>query len=248
MSKLFVCSVTASVLGHVAVSMMLKAAPSPPPVPAPSSVAFEVVAPPPRPVPAPLPRALPEPAVPAPVRPVAAPPPLRAVPARAPEVETSAPEPARVVDLTGVTLASDDGAFSIAAGNGEARRGPLNARRVASRARPPAPARPRPKAPPLVPPGDLSARPVAPRLDGALRASYPPAARAQGIGGSATVRVRISSAGIAGVVRVLSETHAGFGQACRRTVSGSRWSPPRDAAGRAVATEIVYRCRFVVDP
>ncbi len=28
---------------------------------------------------------------------------------------------------------------------------------------------------------------------------------------------------------------------------GSVWSPPRDQSGRAVATEVRYTCRFVVE-
>jgi hypothetical protein len=46
---------------------------------------------------------------------------------------------------------------------------------------------------------------------------------------------------------VLDESSPGFGEACRRTVTGSRWSPPRDRQGRKVATEIRYTCRFVVE-
>jgi TonB family protein len=170
-----------------------------------------------------------------------------------PEPEPRAPP--KVVDLTGVTLASDEGSFSVPESSGGARSGPLTGLRRGERVgEPPAPAPPRavtrakPSAvPSLVPLRNLSARTRPPSLDGALRANYPPAARAQGIGGNATVRARISSVGVAGSVRVVSESFPGFGEACRRTVSGSRWTPPQDATGRAVATEIVYRCRFVVD-
>jgi hypothetical protein len=45
---------------------------------------------------------------------------------------------------------------------------------------------------------------------------------------------------------VLSEPAAGFGRACRDTLSGSRWTPPLDRDGRPVATIINYTCRFEV--
>ena len=72
-------------------------------------------------------------------------------------------------------------------------------------------------------------------------------ARARGVSGTASVRARIGADGRAHSLRVVSESFSGFGDACRRTLAGSRWSPPKDRAGNAVATEIAYTCRFVVE-
>jgi hypothetical protein len=48
--------------------------------------------------------------------------------------------------------------------------------------------------------------------------------------------------------RVMNESFGGFGEACRRTLAGSRWSPPRDASGKPVSTEVSYTCRFEIEP
>jgi TonB family protein len=103
------------------------------------------------------------------------------------------------------------------------------------------------KAPALVDASDLSERPRPPALAGLLRENYPEAARQRGLRGSASLRARIEADGVIRNARVLSESSAGFGAACRRTVLGSRWSAPRDKNGGAVATEIVYTCHFEVD-
>jgi protein TonB len=95
---------------------------------------------------------------------------------------------------------------------------------------------------------DLATRPVPPELTSNLRDHYPAAAKARGIGGSATVRVRIEPDGKARRVDPIAETFEGFGDACRRTLQGSSWSAPRDHDGRAVATIVRYTCRFVVGP
>jgi hypothetical protein len=61
------------------------------------------------------------------------------------------------------------------------------------------------------------------------------------------LRARIDADGVIRNARVRSESSAGFGSACRRTLLGSRWSAPRDKNGSAVATEIVYTCHFEID-
>jgi TonB family protein len=91
----------------------------------------------------------------------------------------------------------------------------------------------------------LSPRP--PSLSGLLRANYPDEARQRGLRGSASLRARIDADGVIRNARVRSESSAGFGSACRRTLLGSRWSAPRDKNGSAVATEIVYTCHFEID-
>jgi TonB family protein len=99
----------------------------------------------------------------------------------------------------------------------------------------------------LVAVGDLSARPAPPALGPALERNYPADARRRGLSGTAKVRARIDPDGVVRRVSLLEESAAGFGSACSRTLSGSRWAAPKDKAGRAVATEIRYTCRFVVE-
>lgn len=105
----------------------------------------------------------------------------------------------------------------------------------------------RPAAPSYVAAKDLQRPPRAPGLDGTLARYYPPSARAAGISGEARVRVAVDASGQARVLGILAESYAGFGSACQRTVQGSRWSAPLDKDGRAVATTLIYRCRFRVD-
>jgi outer membrane biosynthesis protein TonB len=208
-----------------------------------SEMAFEVAPPPP-------PRAAePEPPPPAPrpiervslPRPAAAPPEPR---------QTPAPRSVAPVDLSGVTLSNDSGdaSWASAAGNGGRMQGPLGP--VAARRTPPAasaaPVRTA-SAPELVAAVDLSERPRPPALDSVLRRNFPEQAWSRGVSGSASVRARIEPDGRTRQLRVTSESFAGFGEACRRTLAGSRWSPPKDRQGNAVATEIAYTCRFVVD-
>jgi len=184
----------------------------------------------------------------------------RAEPARVIETRPAAPalaspsEPksaAAPLDLSGVTLTNDQGSgFGIATGNGRALEGPIgNGRALASReSAPPAPRPAARTAVLLVGASDLSSRPAPPALDGALRRNYPRDAKERAVGGSAQVKARIAPDGSAGQVRVENESFPGFGEACRKTLQGSRWSAPRDREGRAVATEIRYTCRFVVQP
>jgi TonB family protein len=94
---------------------------------------------------------------------------------------------------------------------------------------------------------DLSERPKPPALDGVLAGKYPSELRRQGIGGQAVVSARLDPDGVVRSVSVVSETDSGFGAACRQTVLGSRWSPPRDRRGLPVATLVSYTCRFRID-
>jgi periplasmic protein TonB len=100
--------------------------------------------------------------------------------------------------------------------------------------------------PKIVPVGSLSRRPGAPGLDAELERNYPREARRAGISGTAKLRVRIHADGRVGRVEQVSESHPGFGDACARTVRAARWEPPLDRDGQAVATEIVYVCKFEV--
>jgi TonB family protein len=111
-----------------------------------------------------------------------------------------------------------------------------------------------PKAPPpaptptrtVVPVSELARRPHAPDLDAELERNYPIELRRAGIPGRASLRLQISPEGRVGSIEVVSESHAGFGDACVRTVRQSRWEPPLDVEGRAVATAIIYVCSFEV--
>jgi len=100
--------------------------------------------------------------------------------------------------------------------------------------------------PPTVAAGDLSRPPTPPPLDDALARNYPRQAREAGRSGRAVLRARIQPDGTAVVLRVVSASAAEFGEACRRTLDGTRWAPPIDRAGRPVATEVSYTCSFEV--
>jgi TonB family protein len=221
-----------------------------PPKPPKSVVAFEIA---PEPAPPELPQKEPEPAKPEPMAPKAPVVEKRAALPEPATKPTAAPEsaPAETVDMSGLTLTNDLGAgFAMPTGNGLAREGALRVPASLGRERPAPrdPERGLPEGPRLVGLGDLSSRPSPPALDGALQRNYPADARRRGLGGTASVRVRIDSDGVVRTVSMLNESSAGFGEACRRTVRGSRWSAPRDRAGQAVATEVRYTCRFVVTP
>ncbi len=170
-------------------------------------------------------------------------------PQAAPPEIASAPEPPV---SEGVTLAGDGSgnAFSMPMGNG----GSLEPTRPRSPApvNLPTPTRPAPapvaRDPQLVAVGDLSSRPTPPPLGPVLERNYPADARRRGQSGTAKVRARIDPDGVVRRVTLVEESATGFGGACSRTLTGSRWAAPKDKAGRSVATEIRYTCRFVVEP
>jgi protein TonB len=206
--------------------------------PAPSAVSIEVVAPEPPP-----PEPAPELDAPVPERALAPAP--RAGPVReTPVDEPPPPADPGPVELGGVTLTND--------GPGASWSLPVSA--ASARPRASAPAKPHsrsasvaPAAPIVMAASDLSRRPSPPALDGALARNYPADLRRRGVGGVAVVRIRIDPDGQARSPGVVSETEAGFGDACRRTVLGSRWLPPLDKSGRPAATYVSYTCRFHVD-
>jgi TonB family protein len=190
------------------------------------------------------------------------PPPTPEPPKPAPRkraLEASPPEPAaplpQAAPLPGVTLTNESGtgSFDSVIGDGSSFQGPLAPVGRPAEPKPVAPklaaTAPKPALPvPVVPIADLSEKPRPPDLASALREHYPADARRRGVSGSATVKARIDPDGRIRSVSVVNETFAGFGQACRGTLVGSRWSPPRDREGRAVSTAIRYTCRFVVQP
>jgi periplasmic protein TonB len=208
----------------------------------PTEVTVSVAPPPPAPKP---PQAKPAPqpiahkiAVRAP-----APPPPGAPPPPPPQAETPA-------DVSGTTLTNDgpgDG-WASAVGNGEAMHGPIGrpGAKATNRAQDGA-ARPSPlKTAPVVALASLSRPPEPPDLNAALERHYPEAARKAGTPGQAVLKARITPEGQVRDLVVVSQSAAGFGDACRATLRESSWSPPLDRDGQPVATFITYTCRFEV--
>jgi hypothetical protein len=203
------------------------------PLPLPEPPALE----PPPPAPEPAPKPPPERPRPPPPEPEPAPKPASTAP--------EAPPP----ELTGVTLTGGEGAsFGAPEGNGAARDGAIGV----GRSHPTEPARPPRESallarPPILPLSRLSRRPSPPSLTRALEQNYPSAARQLGKSGDAKVRARVEASGEIRVAFVVSASSPDFGEACRRTLIGSRWSAPLDDAGRPAPTQVYYRCKFRVD-
>src|SRR4051812_14401242 len=208
---------------------------------APTEMTVTVKAPPPAPTP-PKAKAAPKVAHKIAVR-APAPPPPDAPPPPPPQAETPA-------DFSGTTLTNDGPGegWASAVGNGEAMHGPIGrpgakvTNRAQEGAEKPSPA----KAAPVVALESLSRPPEPPDLNDALERHYPEAARKQGTPGQAVLKARITPEGEVRDMVVVSQSAAGFGDACRATLRESKWSPPLDREGQAVATFISYTCRFEV--
>jgi len=250
-SSRFSIVVAASIVAHVVLLAVLPAADDEPVVaPVKTLVTFQTT---PLPPPPPPPPAIKEPVappdtvaarMPAPhvKRSVA---PRRAAP---PQVATQ-PKPAASetpMDFSGVTLSNEGSSWSSPTGNGEPMTGPIGAPGSATRPGPVRRVATGTGAERVVAVGDLSRPPRAPNLDAALAANYPSDARRAGTTGTALVRARILADGRVGTTRVVSESAAGFGVACQRTLAGSHWEPPLDASKRPVITDINYTCTFAV--
>ncbi len=211
----------------------------------PTRVTFEVATAAPRATP-PSPAAPPRPAPPTPR------PPRIDPPADPPDPPRSTPPPSAPVDLTGVTLTGEGTSWQSVVGNGDRMVGAIEPPKSAvappvSAAEPRAIRRAAAAPPALVAVADLSQRPVPPALDSVLKSHYPAEARQRGLSGVAVIRARIDADGRVRIATVSSESYRGFGEACRQTVVGSIWLPPRDREGRPVATEVSYTCRFRVE-
>jgi TonB family protein len=98
----------------------------------------------------------------------------------------------------------------------------------------------------LTPKEDLSRLPAPPDLTDRLNAMYPPRAKTLGDAGRASLSLVVLPDGQVGAIDVRSASSADFGKACKDTVAGSRWAPPLDRNGKAVATRVGYTCRFDV--
>jgi len=227
-----------SVLAHVAIVRAIPAARSLPPSARPP-VVVEMTAPAePRP-----PEPLPEPPRPTPVPLAAAQ--LPSARATTPAPSREAPTPSSTeerastdapVDFTSTTFSSEGHGVAIG-GPGRAFAAPATAQSAAKAT---------PEVLPFVPVGSLARAPSAPGLDAELERNYPSEARRSGVSGVAVLRVQILPDGRVGRVARVSESFAGFGEACTRTVRAGKWQAPIDHDGRAVSTEITYTCRFEV--
>jgi len=171
----------------------------------------------------------------------------------APEAKVAPPTPEppaaeEPVDLTGVTLTdgTSGAGWASAVGNGQGMHGPLG--RAPS-------ARPRgasgdsalsTSGDRLVGAADLKRAPTPPELQAELEREYPLDARRDGVAGEARVRARVRRDGAVDRIRIVAATVPSFGDACRRVLGPSHWSPPLDRDGNACATEITYVCRFEV--
>lgn len=172
----------------------------------------------------------------------------RAQPVAPRQVATTEPPsgPEAPVDFSGVTLSNEGASWSSPTGNGAPMTGPIVAAEPSTR---PGPVRRGPSGTStelVVAVGDLSRPPKAPNLDGALATNYPAEARRAGLTGKAVVRARILADGTVATIRAISESAPGFGAACKRTLTGSRWQPPLDARSQPVITDISYTCTFAV--
>jgi TonB family protein len=217
--------------------------------PPPSFVEFTTPEPLPEPTPEPPPEPEPEPP-PKPLPPER--PQLPPVEASESAPDTSPAPDAPAPELTGITLTSDNSAsFSAPEGNGEAReanaiiapargRNAPKATAVSARVSPPSP-------PAALPLSQLSRKPMPPALGVALERNYPREARALGKSGDARVRARVEPTGEIRSATITRASSPDFGEACRRTLLGSRWSTPLDEHGKPAATWIVYQCKFQVD-
>jgi len=224
--------------------------------------------PPPEPTPEPEPEVLepePEPVIepPEPDRPERVREP-ETTPDPTPAVDVPPDEPPpleeRIEDFTGETLSNaDTTAPTVIAGNGEAVTGLVGAatgtttgrsrRGVADGAPAGHGTDPEADGVPVVAAANLSRATRYP--DGftdVVSRHYPRELRARGIEGSARVRFRVLPGGRIIMLRMVSETEEGFGQACMDALreSSGEWVTPLDRTGNEVAQNVPFTCQFSV--
>lgn len=235
-----VASVALHVFGAVGIGRVRAAGEAHPP-PGPTEVRLEIAPPPP-----PLSEAPPPP--PAPREHRMATRAARKAPATPAPAAAERPPVEKPVDLTGVTLTdpNSNAAWASAAGNGASRNGPVGAVGRSTRLVESAGPATGKGDSDLVPLSDLRQPPQPPELQTALERQYPTDARRDGTAGQAQVRARVRPDGNLDRIRVLVASAPSFGDACRRVLAGSRWTPPLDREGVPCATEIKYVCRFEV--
>jgi hypothetical protein len=105
---------------------------------------------------------------------------------------------------------------------------------------------PKSEGPPILSLADLSKPPRAPVLSEMLERNYPDEARKRGVPGKAVMRLRVMPDGHLRDLIVVAESGGGFGEACKRTLRDSLWSPPLDLEARPVSTFVSYTCTFEV--
>jgi hypothetical protein len=172
----------------------------------------------------------------------------------APRPAAAEPEAETPADFTGVTLTNDrpGAGWASATGNGAPMNGPIGTpgARVTGRSRSgmTSGAGPGPKSdgPPILSLADLSKPPRAPVLSEMLERNYPDDARKKGLPGKAVMRLRVMPDGHLRDLIVVAESGGGFGEACKRTLRDSLWSPPLDREERPVSTFVSYTCTFEV--
>jgi TonB family protein len=103
----------------------------------------------------------------------------------------------------------------------------------------------------LLPPGTYEMSPVEemPALSNRgqvvrlIAQAYPPALRAQGVGGQVTVRMRVDERGVPGEIEVLESPHPELAAAAVRVAEGMRFRPAR-TEGKPVAVRITLPLSF----
>lgn len=237
-SGLFGWLLPLSVLAHVAIVRAIPAA-RPLSSTARPSVVVEMTSVPPEP-------AQPEPAPPEPPKPSPIPTALAAPTRASAQAPAASASPAATPDDRAHLDAPVDFTSTVfsGAGHGVAIGSPARAPVAVASAAPSGKATS--EALPFVAVGSLARAPSAPGLDAELERNYPLEAKRSGVSGLAVLRVQILPDGRVGRIARVSESFAGFGEACTRTVRAGKWQAPIDHDGRAVSTEITYTCRFEV--
>lgn len=179
-----------------------------------------------------------------------------------PAIDTPPEEPPpleeRIEDFTGETLSNaDTTAPTVIAGNGEAVTGPVGAatgtatgrsrRGVADGAPAGHGSDPEADGVPVVAAANLSRATRYPDgFSDIVSRHYPRELRARGIEGSARVRFRVLPGGRIILLRMVSETEEGFGQACMEALreSSGEWVTPLDRSGNEVAQNVPFTCHF----
>jgi outer membrane biosynthesis protein TonB len=191
------------------------------------------------------------------------PPPVRRERPEAPPPEAPPDEPPppaaeeQIEDFTGETLTNDTGeGWTSAVGSGAPMDAPIGGptgvvtgrHRAGTEGGEIGATGTGPAGPRLVALRDLSQAPAAPsrdRLTELIRRFYPGELRTLTIEGSARVHLRIGMDGAVSRIRVRSETHEGFGEACVHVLQeAGSWAHPLDRDGNPVATEVNFECNF----
>ena len=243
---------------HLVVFVGLGAVRSEPAPPRPRELEFSVVTevplePEPEPPPVDKPEPEPEPVkvVKAP-RPEASPRPVEKADSKTPEPPPAAEE--TLADFSGTTLTGEGaGGWASAVGNDQAMTGPVGKPNAAVTGRNRGGVQGgvvggtgvR-----VVSESDLSRRPKPPSgdlLNAALERHYPRSAKQQGIEGIARIKLRVLASGKVQPQATVSETYPGFAEACKASLRENNWGPGLDQGAQPAATDIEFKCEFIID-